>query len=99
MAPSRKPRPRAKRGTFKRLMKELFSFFPRLLPITIGCIILSAAIGAIPALFMRRVYEIIGVAVEEGLGWSDVRSDVIRLVVTLGCLYLASLISSFTYNH
>ena len=98
MAPSRKPRPRAKRGTFKRLMKELFSFFPRLLPITIGCIILSAAIGAIPALFMRRVYEIIGVAVEEGLGWSDVRSDVIRLVVTLGCLYLASLISSFTYN-
>ncbi|MBQ7389925.1 MAG: ABC transporter ATP-binding protein [Clostridia bacterium] len=98
MAPSRKPRPRAKRGTFKRLMKELFSFFPRLLPITIGCIILSAAIGAIPALFMRQVYEIIGVAVEEGLGWSDVRSDVIRLVVTLGCLYLASLISSFTYN-
>ena len=98
MAPSRKPRPKAKKGTFKRLIKELFSFYPRLLPITICCIILSAAIGAIPALFMRKVYEIIGVAVEEGLGWSDVRSDVIRTVITLGGLYLASLISSFTYN-
>ena len=98
MAPSRKPRPKAKKGTFKRLIKELFSFYPRLLPITICCIILSAAIGAIPALFMREVYDIIGVAVEENLGWSDVRSDVIRTVITLGGLYLASLISSFTYN-
>ena len=98
MAPSRKPRPKAKKGTFKRLIKELFSFYPRLLPITICCIILSAAIGAIPALFMREVYDIIGVAVEKNLGWSDVRSDVIRTVITLGGLYLASLISSFTYN-
>ena len=98
MAPSRKPRPKAKKGTFKRLLKELFSFYPRLLPLTICCIILSAAIGAIPALFMREVYEIIGVAVEEGLGWSDVKADVFRQVITLACLYLASLISSFTYN-
>jgi len=98
MAPSRKPRPKAKKGTFKRLLKELFSFYPRLLPLTICCIILSAAIGAIPALFMREVYEIIGVAVEEGLGWSDIKADVFRQVITLACLYLASLISSFTYN-
>ena len=98
MAPSRKPRPRAKRGTFKRLMKELFSFYPRLLPITIGCIILSAAIGAIPALFMRRVYEIIGVAVEEGTAWSGVKDQVLRIVLSLAGLYLASLTSSFTYN-
>ena len=98
MAPSRKPRPKAKKGTFKRLVKELFSFYPRLLPITIGCIILSAAIGAIPALFMRQVYEIIGVAVQEKLAWSDVSSDVFRQVITLAALYLASLISSFTYN-
>ena len=98
MAPSRKPRPKAKKGTFKRLLKELFSFYPRLLPITICCIIISAAIGAIPALFMRQVYDIIDVAVEYNLGWSDVKGDVIRNVLTLGALYIASLISSFTYN-
>ena len=93
MAPSRKPRPKAKKGTLKRLVKELFSFYPKLLPLTLVCIIFSAAIGAIPALFMRQVYEKIGVAVAENLAWSDVSSDVFRLVFTLGCLYLVSLIS------
>ena len=48
MGPSKKPRPKAKKGTFKRLIRELFSFYPRLLPITMCCIIFSAAIGAIP---------------------------------------------------
>ena len=98
MAPSRKPRPKAKKGTFKRLVKELFSFYPRLLPLTLCCIVFSAGIGAIPALFMRQVYERIGVAVANDLAWSDVSADIFRLVATLGCLYLASLISLFTYN-
>ena len=96
--PSRKPRPKAKKGTFKRLLKELFSFYPRLLPITICCIILSAAIGAIPALFMKEVYSEIGVAVEQSLEWGDVSAKIFRLVITLGCLYFASLVSAFTYN-
>ena len=98
MAPSRKPRPKAKKGTFKRLLKELFAFYPRLLPLTICCIILSAAIGAIPALFMSRVYSAIEVALGDGLGWDAVKAEIFRLVATLGCLYLASLTSSFTYN-
>ena len=107
MAPSRKPRPRAKKGTFKRLLRELFSFYPRLLPLTICCIILSAAIGAIPALFMRQVYERIGEALAagalvEGTVWNDVwsvvKSDIFKSVITLAALYLASLVSSFTYN-
>ena len=98
MAPSRKPRPKAKKGTFKRLIRELFSFYPRLLPITICCIILSAAIGAIPAVFMSRVYSSIEVAIAGNLGWDAVKAEIFRLVITLGCLYFASLTSSFTYN-
>ena len=100
MAPptSRKPRPKAKKGTFKRLVRELFSFYPRLLPMTLCCIIFSAAIGAIPALFMRQVYSKIELALANNLGWGDIKTEVFGLVITLGCLYLASLISSFTYN-
>ena len=98
MAPSRKPRPRAKKGTFKRLLKELISFYPRLLPLTICCIILSAAIGAIPALFMSRVYANIEAALAASLSWDAVKADIFKLVATLGALYLASLTSSFTYN-
>ena len=98
MAPSRKPRPKAKKGTFKRLVRELFSFYPRLLPLTLCCIVFSAGIGAIPALFMRQVYDRATFAVENGLGWDAVSGDIMKSVVTLGCLYLMSLISSFTYN-
>ena len=98
MAPSRKPRPKAKKGTLKRLLRELFTFYPRLLPLTLCCIVISAVIGAIPALFMRQVYEQIGLAVTEGLSWDAVFPSIIKSVVTLACLYLASLVSSFTYN-
>ena len=98
MGPSKKPRPKAKKGTFKRLIRELFSFYPKLLPITMCCIIFSAAIGAIPALFMSKVYGKIEYAIVNSLGWSDVSADIIVLVIILGCLYLASLISAFTYN-
>ena len=98
MAPSRKPRPRAKKGTLKRVLKELFSFYPRLLPLTLLCIVISAAVGALPAIFMRQVYEQIGIAVANDLGWNEVFPTIIKSVLTLAGLYLASLISSFTYN-
>ncbi len=98
MAQNKKPRPRAKKGTLKRLLKELFGFYPRLLPATMCCIVISAVIGAIPALFMREVYEVIGIAVENGYAWDAVKGDVFKSVITLACLYVASLISAFTYN-
>ena len=98
MAPSRKPRPRAKKGTFKRLLKELFSFYPRLLPVTILCMVVSSVVGAIPAIFMRQVYEQIGLAVVEGLAWPEVFPTILKSVLTLAALYLASLTSAFTYN-
>ena len=98
MAPTRKPRPRAKKGTLKRLLKEIFSFYPRLLPITLCCIVISATVGALPAIFMRQVYEQINLAVAENLAWSEVLPTILKSVLTLGCLYLASLTSAFTYN-
>ena len=98
MAPSRKPRPRAKKGTFKRLIKQLFAFYPILLPITIVCIIISAIVGAIPAVFMRTVYEQVGLAVTNQLTWSDVFPTILKSVLTLAGLYIASLLSAFTYN-
>ena len=98
MGPSKKPRPRAKKGTLKRLLKEVFSFYPKLLPITMCCIVISAAVGALPAIFMRQVYEQIGLAVTNNLTWGEVFPTILKSVLTLGALYLASLISAFTYN-
>ncbi len=94
----RKPRPRAKKGTLKRVLKEVFSFYPVLMPVTIVCMIASSIIGAIPSLFMSKVYSQIELALTEGLAWAEVWPGILKAVIGLACLYIGSLISSFTYN-
>ncbi|MBQ2793583.1 MAG: ABC transporter ATP-binding protein [Clostridia bacterium] len=110
--PNGKPRPKAKKGTFKRLLKTVFSFYPVLLPLTLCCIVFSAVVASMPSLFMERVFA----AIEQGLdlargneelgivgiggaaAWNEVKGDVFKTVIILGCLYLLSLTSAFTYN-
>ena len=110
--PTGKPRPQAKKGTFKRLIKTVFSFYPVLLPLTLACIALTAAVSSMPSLFMERVFS----AIEEGLAlalgdpengiagiggvaaWNAVKDRVINTVILLGCLYAFSLTAAFTYN-
>ena len=90
--PNGKPRPKAKKGTFKRLLKTVFSFYPVLLPLTLCCIVFSAVVASMPSLFMERVFA----AIEQGLdlargneelgivgiggaaAWNEVKGDVQR---------------------
>ncbi len=110
MAPSRKPRPKAKKGTLKRVIKTVFSFYPVLLPLTLACIVFTAIVASMPSIFMQKVLA----AVEEGIAlakgteevagiggaaaWTAVKGDVIPVVITLASLYIISLTSAFTYN-
>ena len=41
-------KPRAKKGTFKRLIKNLFSFYPRAIPVVLLLIIFNAAVTSMP---------------------------------------------------
>ena len=93
-----KPRPRAKKGTLKRVLKTVFSFYPRLLPLTLACVLFTAVVSSIPSLFMQQVLATIKTALDNSLAWSDVSADIIRLVIILATLYLLSLTSAFTYN-
>ena len=101
---SRKPRPKAKRGTAKRVIKTLFSFYPRLLPLTLFCIIFTAAISSIPSIFMQKVMAQIELALPNlktgapGASWGEVSGKIITYVIVLAALYLVSLASAFTYN-
>ena len=110
--PTGKPRPKAKKGTLKRLLKTVFSFYPRLLPLTLLCIVFTAAVSSIPSLFMEQVFSAISEGLDLALGnaekgivaiggaaaWDAVKGDVFRAVIILGSLYIVSLTSSFTYN-
>ncbi len=98
MARIGKPRPKAKKGTLKRVIKSVFSFYPRLLPLTLLCIVFSAVVASMPSIFMQQVLSNIKTALDGSLGWSDVGPDIIKLVIILASLYLLSLTSAFTYN-
>ena len=77
--------------TLGRTVKMLFGFYPVLMPITVFCILFSAACATLPGIFIQKVIEIIGIAQEQGLSWQEASKDVIPLMTLLATLYLLSL--------
>ncbi|MBR5496080.1 MAG: ATP-binding cassette domain-containing protein, partial [Oscillospiraceae bacterium] len=88
---------KVKKGTIPRLVKMMFGFFPARLPFTIFCIIFSAGVSTLPAIFMQKIIALIEQNWQVGI-WSNVSGQILRLTLTLACLYLLSLTSAFTYN-
>ena len=97
--PVRGPRGRAPVGAgrgkmdFKvlgRLMKMVFKDYPVHMTVVAVCIVLSAAIGVAPAVYIETVTRYI----EEGLlsGWDAVSGKILSTILVMIVLYLASLI-------
>ncbi len=96
------------KGTFKRVIKALFHYYPRMLPLTLACIVFNAIISALPSIFMERVFSVVGAAVEAGVGWGGevlfenatiaVGSTITRYMLTLIGLYILSLIATGVYH-
>ena len=91
-------RPPIQKGTVKRLLKSLFHYYPVMLPIALVCIVINAAISSIPALFMERLYTLLGDALVQNLGWSDVAADVAGIIGLLIGMYIVSLIAGAVYT-
>ena len=90
-------KPRAKKGTFSRLMKLLYEFYPRMLPITIFCILFSAASAAIPDLYIQKVMAVIEKWYMTG-DWASAYPEILPLIVTLSILYIISLAAVHAYT-
>lgn len=86
-----------KKSTIKRILKMLIEFFPVLIPVTAVCIIFSAIVSVIPALFTQKIYEIIGNSDNFGK-WDYVFDKILPLIIWLICVYLLSLLSITTYT-
>lgn len=85
-------------GTFKRLMKLLFGFFPRLLPLIIVLIVVNAVLGALPSIFQQKVISVMEKAWDKGWDWDTASPKVMKYVLILGGIYLVALIVTFLYN-
>jgi len=86
-----------KKSTIKRVLKMLIEFFPTLLPFTAVCIVFSAIVSVLPALFTQKIYEIIGDPDKFGK-WGQVFDEILPLIIALICIYLLSLVSITTYT-
>ena len=48
-----------KKGTVRRLIKTMFSFYPVMMPVVVACIIFSAVVNAVPSIFMQNIISIV----------------------------------------
>ncbi|MBQ8869239.1 MAG: ABC transporter ATP-binding protein [Oscillospiraceae bacterium] len=74
-----------------RVLKMLIGFYPVLFPLTILCILFSAATSAIPALFQQNVIASIEKWFKTG-DWASAKEEIVPMVILLACLYLVSTI-------
>ena len=92
-----KGRPKNFMKTLGRIIKDLFSFYPTLLPLTLLFIVINAVVTSIPAIFQQKIISLIETVYKEG-NWNAVSSDILRLVGILLVFYTISLICAYCYN-
>ena len=88
---------RPPRGLMRRLLVFLFRAYPVLVPLTAACILFTAVVSAIPAIFMQRIFELI----EKWQASGDVTAamkEILPEVLTLGCFYVVGTCTITLYN-
>ena len=83
--------------SLKRIVKMLFKFYPVLVPVTIFCIIFSAAVSAVPAVFVQKVTANIEEFMTTG-DWSAAKQVILPKIGILIVLYFFSIISMTLYQ-
>jgi len=91
-----KPKNVDQKGSLKRLFRMLFSFYPVALPAVIVCIIFSAVVAALPAVFTQKIIAVL--ELNAGAGWNVIGPQVIKLTMLLAVLYALSLVLSYAYT-
>ena len=84
------PRPKAKKGTLKRLLSLLFSKNKGLLAIVFVCIMISAITGVASSLFLKALLTQIKIGLSDGI--AAAMQGLITLFVVMGSVYTTSII-------
>ncbi|MDE5769673.1 MAG: ABC transporter ATP-binding protein/permease [Oscillospiraceae bacterium] len=85
------PKKPVKKGILKRILKMMFAFYPKLLPITIICIIFSSIASSIPDIYIQKVIKIITDTLETDGNWKAASEEIIPMMLFLVVLYLISI--------
>ena len=79
-----------------RVIRMLFQDYPAMLIAVMACIIISAVVGILPAIYIETITSYI----EDGLrlGWDGVSGKILHALVTMVCIYLAGLACTAVYT-
>ena len=80
-----------------RVVRKLFSYYPRLAPLAVVLVLFSSAVSSIPSLFVQNVLAVIEKWYKTG-DWAAAKPEVIHYLTILGVLYVLSLISLVCYT-
>ena len=83
--------------TAARLIKAIGSFYPRLLPAVVVCILLGAVLTSFGTIFLQNALSLISEVWETG-DWAAVQPRVLTLVLQLTAVYAAGLAATFFWN-
>ena len=86
-----------RKGTFVRLLRTLFEFFPVLMPVALVCILFSAIVGSLPTVFMQKIIAVIETNWQTG-DWAAAAPQILRLVAILATMYGLALISTIVWT-
>ena len=86
-----------RKGIIGRLLRTIREFYPVMMPITVVCIVLSAVITSVPAIFMQKVIAVIEDSWQSG-DWTAVRPKIFALVGILAGFYILSLVTTVAYS-
>ena len=86
------PRPKVKKETLPRVLKLLYGFYPKLIPIVVFCIIFAAIVNSIPAMFTKNVLDVIETSLENHSTWEEALPQLLPLIGALIGLYLVSIL-------
>ena len=95
--PMGKEKPKFNLGALKRVLKMLFKSYPVLLPLTLICIVFSAVVATMPAIFNQQIIALI----EEwylSRRWDLAQNEIIPKIIILASLYLVSLLSVIAHT-
>lgn len=90
-------RPKAKKGTLGRVIKLLHGYYPKLLPLVVGCIIFSALVAAIPDVLIQKIVTIIE-KWQVSRDWAAASADVWPVIIFLIIMYVLSILAVTVYT-
>ena len=88
--------PKAKKGTFPRIIKLLLQDFKWKYLLALLFMAIYAIGNATPAIFIKNVTDYIGVGINEG--WDAISGNVVRLLILMGAILAIAVAASFTYS-